>query len=205
MNVPGQRLAAAASAVAQFEKLLDFFGGPLEQRRWKEDILPRILVYSSLDSDCSNGTNFQNHDVNGNSSSSSDGKDGAGGSSSRGTQPQANEVQENSSSSGNRAFGGSSTGFGGEGGGLSTGGSGSGSGAAGGGGDEAHPGEVCSFSIPAPVASLKLPRHQGDVFGLGIVLEAVTLTANSSALRFLGEQSVALEALVHRPVWLTGL
>ncbi|KAI8465419.1 MAG: hypothetical protein J3K34DRAFT_461429 [Monoraphidium minutum] len=73
----------------------------------------------------------------------------------------------------------------------------------------AHPAEAPAppreFAVPPPVAALSLTRHQAHVFGLGLALEALTLTANSNAVRFAGDSCVALEAVVHRPVWLTGL
>lgn len=62
-----------------------------------------------------------------------------------------------------------------------------------------------SFAVPPPVAALRLAAHQGDVFGLGLALEAVTLTANHNAVRHVADCSVSIETVVHRPVWLTGL
>ncbi|GBF89975.1 hypothetical protein Rsub_02681 [Raphidocelis subcapitata] len=62
------------------------------------------------------------------------------------------------------------------------------------------------FRMPPAIAQLQQQQQlRCDVFGLGLALEALTLTANSNAVRHLGDQRVALEARVHRPVWLTGL
>lgn len=51
----------------------------------------------------------------------------------------------------------------------------------------------------------KLTKQQKAVLGLGDALEALTLTANGNAVRCCGHYGVKLEALVHRPVWLTGM
>ncbi len=47
--------------------------------------------------------------------------------------------------------------------------------------------------------------QQTAVFGVGDRHQAVTLTANGAAVRTAQQQGVAVEAVVHRPVWLTGL
>ena len=78
-------------------------------------------------------------------------------------------------------------------------------GAPGGGGAGPAPQARLTFRLPRAIARLQQQQQRGDVFGLGLALEAVTLTANSNAVRHLAEQRVALEAVVHRPVWLTGL
>ncbi|GLC33618.1 hypothetical protein PLESTM_000092400 [Pleodorina starrii] len=49
-----------------------------------------------------------------------------------------------------------------------------------------------------------LGRDQVAVFGLGEGRRAVTLTANGNAVRGAARAGVVLEAVVHRPVWLTG-
>jgi len=151
---PGRRLAAAHTAVVQFEKLLAGFGGPTEHRRWREELLPRLHVYHETPQ---HGRQQQQ-------------------------QMEEEQEEEGSSSEGaGRLLPAKPA-------------------AAAGGGREQH-----MFALPQPVAELQMSKQQGDVFGLGIALEAVTLTANGNAVRYLADRSVALEAVVHRPVWLTGL
>ncbi|GIL53318.1 hypothetical protein Vafri_8949, partial [Volvox africanus] len=54
------------------------------------------------------------------------------------------------------------------------------------------------------VLSGTLGRDQVAVFGLGERRRAVTLTANGNAVRSAARLGVVLEAVLHRPVWLTG-
>jgi hypothetical protein len=152
IDPPTRRLYAAASAVDQFQRLLQGFGGPRETARWRDTLRPRIEVYCP-------------------SAGAGDG----GGASGQPPQP-----------------GSSSEGGGGSGGG----------GAAAAASAEAAP---RAFALPPALAALRMARHSRDTFGLGISLRALTLTAHGSAVRHLAEQSVAVEAFVHRPVWLTGL
>lgn len=50
-----------------------------------------------------------------------------------------------------------------------------------------------------------LGPDQLAVFGLGEGRRALTLTANGNAVRSAERHGVALEVVLHRPVWLTGL
>ena len=46
---------------------------------------------------------------------------------------------------------------------------------------------------------------QKEVFALGDILRAVTVTANGKASDFAARQGVRLELFIHRAVWLTGM
>lgn len=52
----------------------------------------------------------------------------------------------------------------------------------------------------------QIGAHQVAVLGLGDALHALTLTANSAALRSAAQHGgVNLEAVAHRAVWLVGI
>jgi hypothetical protein len=167
---PGKRLVAAATAVAQFEKLLADFAGPTEKKRWQEELLPQLAVYVVAAQDDVGDGGLEGSKDRIESVGSRDGREGGGADSSA-----ASAAGNTSSGSGGSSRGG---------------------------------GAGCAlrvFAMPPAVARLRLGRQQADVFGLGAALEALTLTANSNAVRFLDDNAVALETFVHRPVWLTGL
>ena len=56
----------------------------------------------------------------------------------------------------------------------------------------------------AALAAVLEPLHV-TVLGLSDALRAVTLTANRGAIRAAERQGVALDAVLHRAVWLTGM
>ncbi|MEW5297736.1 MAG: hypothetical protein WDW36_000921 [Sanguina aurantia] len=64
---------------------------------------------------------------------------------------------------------------------------------------------VTTTAISERVAALEhIGAHQRAVLGLGDRLHALTVTADGNAVRSAQKQGLALETLVHRPVWLTG-
>ncbi len=157
VSQPGRRLAAAHAAVAQFERLLEEFGGPLEQQRWREQWRPRIQVYFTQEE----AEQQQLEQLE---------------------QQQQQQPGHCSNAAGQTAVAGSSAPAG-----------------------PAHAAERLVFSVPPHLAGLQMAPHRLKVFGLGLALEATTLTANSNAVRHLADKLVSLETVVHRPVWLTGL
>jgi hypothetical protein len=175
IDPPTRRLWAATSAVDQFERLLAEFGGPLETARWRETVRPRLDMYRPSDAGSPAGAGA-----------------GAGGSTG-GHRPAASADRAAASSSGAAATGGgTAASVGAEGGPEAVEQGGEGAGAP-------------TFAVPRALAVMRLSRHNRDTFALGLSLRALTLTAHGSAVRHLAEQAVAVEAYVHRPVWLTGL
>lgn len=66
--------------------------------------------------------------------------------------------------------------------------------------------EGCCFPLSERLRSLeKMSLLQQAVFSLGDALHAVTVTANGSAVRAAAACGVHVDAVQHRPVWLTGL
>eukprot|EP00983_Pelagomonas_calceolata_P055271 1144077-Pelagomonas_calceolata.AAC.2 len=53
--------------------------------------------------------------------------------------------------------------------------------------------------------ALRVGRHQVAVLGLGDTRRALTLTANTAAIRSAAQQGVWLEAATHRAAWLVGV
>lgn len=64
----------------------------------------------------------------------------------------------------------------------------------------------CCFPLSERLQNLeKMSLLQQAVFSLGDALHAVTVTANGSAVRAAAACGVHVDAVQHRPVWLTGL
>lgn len=156
---PGREVVAAAGAVAQFQRLLAEFGGPLENERWARHVLPRLRVLRPSGRPAAAG--------------SSGGAEGGGG------------------MAGSQRCG------------LGAAPAGLGKAAA---TDEDVPAATGgTFDLPEEVTSLGLSPHQAEVFGLALAMEATVVTANGSGARHLEGRGVAVDAHVHRPVWLAGL
>lgn len=65
--------------------------------------------------------------------------------------------------------------------------------------------QLLTSIISERVAALEhIGAHQKCVLGLGDRLVALTVTADGNAVRSAQKQGIALEVLLHRPVWLTG-
>ncbi|KXZ42456.1 hypothetical protein GPECTOR_145g747 [Gonium pectorale] len=68
---------------------------------------------------------------------------------------------------------------------------------------EGHPEELSRRCVD--LLSSALGPDQLAVFGLGDAVRAMTLSANGNAVRSAERCGVALEVVLHRPVWLTGM
>ena len=132
------KLIAADSAVHQFEKLLNQFGGKVEHARWL-DLKNELTVFCNAQ----HQADVQAHEDKG-------------------------CLPENGSSSSLQTFSYAQT--------------------------------------DSRVASLQaMSASQKDVFALGDLQQALTLTANGRATDFAARQGVRLAVFIHRAVWLTGM
>lgn len=127
-----KKLIAAQSAVQQFQKLLDQFGGPQEHARW-QDLQSHLIVFSSV---------LQKDDDH------------------------ANAVEQV---------------------------------------ETACHLQHCTFADSRVMTLQAISVAQKEVFALGDLQHAVTVTANGRACEFSARQGVRLEVSVHRAVWLTGM
>lgn len=65
--------------------------------------------------------------------------------------------------------------------------------------------QTCPYSSSRVAILQAVSATQKEVFVLGDLQHAVTLTANGRATEFAARQGVKLEVFVHRAVWLTGM
>lgn len=177
-----QRLVTSCLAVEQFQKLVDMFAGPKEQQRWLE-LQQRVQVYhcsSSLDSNAARcaacGTSLTKLGRNA-------AAEGLIEPAACGRNPLESQSASSDDCSAVAENQGCSTAV-----------------------TAAQQQQTLMYAIPDRISRVdKLTKQQRTVLGLGDALQALTLTANGSAVRSCEHYGVRLEAAVHRPVWLTGM
>uniref|UniRef100_A0A383WBF6 DUF1308 domain-containing protein n=1 Tax=Tetradesmus obliquus TaxID=3088 RepID=A0A383WBF6_TETOB len=172
-----QQLVTSCLAVQQFQALMDMFSGPIEQQRWQE-LLQRVAVYHCTPPEGDPQAGAGQFECAYCSSANGTGSS----SSTAGLAVVAAAGVEAASGAGN----GSSSDMQGQ--------------------QQQQQQQLLLYTEPQRIARIdKLGKQQRAVFGLGDALQATTLTANGNAVRCCEQYGVKLEAVLHRPVWLTGM